>query len=128
MTGLAGPGRFDAADGLSGGAADHAGVVGQFDRQRGVADVHGHDGAGVDADEGDLLPDDHDDPAVAGHPLHGDRLGRGPRWRPGRAGVAQVPHPVPADRVGPGTEQLAGVGVEEHQGVFLDPDGHPCGR
>ncbi|MET7462024.1 hypothetical protein [Nonomuraea sp. NPDC005501] len=80
----------------------------------------------MDPAEGDLLPGDHDDAAVAGDPLHGDRLDRGPGRRTGRLCVSKVPHPVPADRIGTGAQQLPRAGIEEHQGVFLDPDSDPA--
>lgn len=74
MTGLAGPGRLDTADRLSGGPAHHPDVIRQLDRQRGLADIHGDDRTGMNTTQGDLLADDHDDTAVAGHPLHPHRL------------------------------------------------------
>ena len=74
--------------------------------------------------EGDLLPGDHDDAGVAGQPLDGDRLGRRAGRRPGGAGAAQQPGLVPGQRAGPGAQQDPGGGVEEHQRVLLDPDGH----
>jgi hypothetical protein len=86
MGGLTGLLGFDAADGLGGGPPDDAGVVaGQVDGDRIGGDVDGDDAPGVDAAQGDLLPGDHDHAGVAGHPLGGDRLGRGTRGWPGRA-------------------------------------------
>lgn len=41
---------------------------------------------------------------------------------PGGAGAAEQPGLVPGQRAGPGAEQDPGGGVEEHQGVLLDPD------
>ena len=56
----------------------------------GTGDVDSDDPARADAAQGDLLADDHDDAGVAGDPLHGDRPGRWPRRRPGRAGAAEL--------------------------------------
>jgi hypothetical protein len=59
----------DAADRL-GGAPEGVGVLAGVDGDR----VDGDDLTGVDSAQGDLLPGDHDDAGVAGHPLGGDRL------------------------------------------------------
>ena len=61
-------------------------------------------------------------PVLLATALHGDRLGRWPGRRPGRAGAAQPAGLVPGQRVGPGAQQLAGFGVEEHQRGLLDAD------
>src|SRR6201989_1174908 len=63
-------------------------------------------------------------PVLLGTRLGGDRLSGGARRWPGRAGAAEQPGLVPGQRAGPGPQQDAGGGVEEHQGVLLDPDGH----
>src|SRR4029077_18274538 len=97
---------------------------GQVDGDGVGGDVDGDDLAGVDTPEGDLLPGDHDDARVAGGSLDGDRCGRRAGRRPGWAGAAEQPGLVPGQRAGPGTQQDAGGGVKEHQGVLLDPDGH----
>src|SRR5580704_1646514 len=124
MGGLAGLLGFDAADRLGGGPADGPGVLAEVDGDDLGGDVDGDDLPGVDAAQGDLLSGDHDDAGVAGDSLGGDRLGRGAGRRPGRAGAAEQPGLVPGQRAGPGPEQDPGGGVEEHQRVLLDPDGH----
>jgi hypothetical protein len=76
MGGLAGPVGLDAADRLGGGPADGAGAGGgQVDGEGVLGDVDGNDPAGVEAAQGDLLPDDHDHAGVAGPPLDRDWLG-----------------------------------------------------
>src|SRR5690348_8559314 len=116
--GLAGAVGFDAADRLGGGPPDGAGVVAAQVNGDGVlGDVDGDDLPSVDAPEGDLLPGDHDDAGVAGPPLHGDGLGWGPGWWPGGTGALQPAGLFPGQRAGPGAQQFAGGGVEEHEGV-----------
>src|SRR5215472_4272624 len=89
--GLAGPLGLQVADRLIGGPADGADVVSaDLDGDRVGADADGHQLAGVDPAQGDLLPDHHDDAAVAGPALHGHRRGdRHWRW-PGPAVAAVV--------------------------------------
>src|SRR5690349_4804637 len=115
---------FDAADRLGGGPADGPCVLAEVDGDDLGGGVDGDDLAGVDTPGGDLLPGDHDDAGVAGGSLDGDRFGGRAGRRPGRAGAAEQPGLVPGQRAGPGPQQDAGGGVEEHQGVLLDPDGH----
>jgi hypothetical protein len=59
--------RFDAADRLGCDPPDGAGVIAaEVDGHGVLGDVHGDDLPGVDAAEGDLLSDDHDDAGIAG--------------------------------------------------------------
>ena len=98
MGGLAGLLGFDGADRLGGGPPDGAGVLAEVDGDDLGGDVDGDDAPGVDPAQGDLLPGDHDDAGVAGHPLGGYQLGRGTGRRPGRAGTAEQPGLVPGQR------------------------------
>lgn len=77
---------------------------------------------GVAAAQGDLLPADHDDAGGAGAALDPDGLHRRPwRW-PGWPGAAQAAGLFAGQRVGPGAQQDPGLGIVEHQRVFLDAD------
>src|SRR5690349_22164798 len=118
--GFAGPVGLDAADRLGGGPPDGASVVAaEVDGHGVVGNVDGGDLPSVDAPEGDLLSRHHDHAGVAGAALHGDWFGPGPWWWPGGAGAADSAGLLPGQRAGPGAQQLAGDGVEEHQRVLL---------
>ena len=62
---------FDAADRLGSGPPDGAGVLPEVDGDDLGGDMDGDDLPGVDAAQGELLPGDHNDAGVAGHPLGG---------------------------------------------------------
>ena len=80
----------DAAHRLRGGAPEGADVFpAELDGDGVLGDVDSDDLPGVNPDQGDLLPDDHDDAGVAGPPLDRDRLGGGAWRRPGWPGPAQ---------------------------------------
>ena len=123
MGGLAGPVGFDAADRLGGGPADGAGVV----AARSMVMVSAATWT-VTICRAWMRPRATFCPATMITPVLLARRWTvtgsvgGARWWPGRAGAAQQPGLVPGQRVGPGAEQLAGVGVEEHQRVLLDAD------
>ena len=114
---------FPAADGLSSGAGEGAlSAVGELDGDGVLGDVDGHDGVGVAAAQREFLPGDQDDPGGRWPALHGDWLHRGAGWWASGAGTAQFAGLVVGQWVGSGAQQLAGVGIKEHQGGGFDAD------
>lgn len=114
---------FEAADGLGAGAAKGApSAVGELDGEGVLGDVDGDDGVRVGAPERQFLPGDQDDSGGRRAALHGDRLHGGSRWRSGGASSPEFAGLVVSQGVGSGAQQLAGVGVEEHQCGVLDAD------
>ena len=99
-------------------------AVVEVDGDRVFGDVDGELSVGVGSAEGQFLPDDGDDPAVGGSALHRDGCYRGPWWGAGGSGPAQSARLVGGQRVGAGAQQLAGVGIEEHQRRVFDADAH----
>jgi hypothetical protein len=90
---LRGPGCFEAAHGLGGGAGDGADVAGGLDRQRGLGDVDGDHGVSMDPAQGDLLAGDHDHPGVRRMLLRADRLERRASPSPGLASPGRCSRP-----------------------------------
>jgi len=113
---------FDHADGQVGVAAYGPVLVVEFDRERVLADVDGHRLLRVGASERDVLAADADHAGRADAALNGDRLACGSGWWAGGAGASQSQDLLAGERVGAGSEQLAGVGIKEQQRRGFDPD------
>jgi hypothetical protein len=79
---------LDGDGGVGGRAADGAGLVVEFDRERVLADVDGDGASGVDAPERDGLAADADRAGGADAALDGDRFAAWSGWWAGRSRAA----------------------------------------
>lgn len=117
------PVGFDVPDRKAGRASDRAGLaVVELDGQSVLGHVDGEDHPGVGPSDRDSLAGHSEASGRGDSTLHACGLGRGAWGRAGRAYPTDPGQPLDRDRVRAGTQQLAGIGVEEHQRRRFDPE------